>query len=103
MSTCEPVVQHDLAAAEQRADRRPLPARVHERTERERDELRRPGIARGQERPQPLRGVVDHRHDDVVGPRRSADRPGFPPPIAPKKMSSWRHMTPLGMPVVPPV
>ncbi len=26
-----------------------------------------------------------------------------PPPKAPKKMSSWRHMTPFGMPVVPPV
>ena len=25
------------------------------------------------------------------------------PPSAPKKTSSWRHMTPLGMPVVPPV
>ena len=30
------VVEHDLAAAEQRAERRPLPARVHQRTERER-------------------------------------------------------------------
>ena len=32
---------------------------------------------------------------------------GFPPPpappMAPKKTSSWRHMTPLGIPVVPPV
>ena len=26
-----------------------------------------------------------------------------PPPNAPKKMSSWRHMTPFGIPVVPPV
>ena len=25
------------------------------------------------------------------------------PPIAPKKRSSWRHITPFGMPVVPPV
>ena len=29
--------------------------------------------------------------------------PAFPPPIAPKKMSSWRHTTPFGFPVVPPV
>ena len=29
--------------------------------------------------------------------------PQPPPPMAAKKMSSWRHMTPLGMPVVPPV
>ena len=28
---------------------------------------------------------------------------GSPPPMAAKKMSSWRHRTPLGMPVVPPV
>ncbi len=32
---------------------------------------------------------------------------GAPPPpapaIAPKKRSTWRHITPLGMPVVPPV
>ena len=26
-----------------------------------------------------------------------------PPPMAAKKMSSWRHSTPFGMPVVPPV
>ena len=25
------------------------------------------------------------------------------PPMAPMKMSCWRHSTPLGMPVVPPV
>ena len=25
------------------------------------------------------------------------------PPIEPMKMSAWRHSTPLGMPVVPPV
>ncbi len=25
------------------------------------------------------------------------------PSMAAKKMSSWRHITPLGMPVVPPV
>ena len=28
---------------------------------------------------------------------------GSPPPMAAKKMSSWRHSTPLGAPVVPPV
>ena len=28
---------------------------------------------------------------------------GLPPPIPVKNRSSWRHMTPLGMPVVPPV
>ena len=28
---------------------------------------------------------------------------GSPPPIPAKKMSSWRHSTPFGMPVVPPV
>ena len=33
-------VEHELAAAEQRAERRPLAARVHERSERERDVLR---------------------------------------------------------------
>ena len=27
----------------------------------------------------------------------------FRPPMAPTKMSAWRHSTPLGMPVVPPV
>src|SRR5665213_1662751 len=31
------------------------------------------------------------------------DANGSPPPMAAKKMSSWRHSTPLGMPVVPPV
>ena len=35
---------------------------------------------------------------------RSAGWPaGSPPPMPEKKMSSWRHITPLGMPVVPPV
>ena len=29
--------------------------------------------------------------------------PRFPPPNTPKKMSSARHITPFGMPVVPPV
>ena len=29
--------------------------------------------------------------------------PHPPPPMAAKKMSSWRHITPLGIPVVPPV
>ena len=29
--------------------------------------------------------------------------PGFPPPMPAKKTSSWRQITPLGMPVVPPV
>ncbi len=29
--------------------------------------------------------------------------PQPPPPIAAKKMSSWRQITPFGMPVVPPV
>ncbi len=28
---------------------------------------------------------------------------GLPPIIAAKKRSSWRHITPFGMPVVPPV
>jgi hypothetical protein len=28
---------------------------------------------------------------------------GKPPPMPAKKRSSWRHITPLGMPVVPPV
>jgi hypothetical protein len=28
---------------------------------------------------------------------------GFPPPIPVKNRSSWRHTTPFGMPVVPPV
>jgi hypothetical protein len=28
---------------------------------------------------------------------------GTPPPMPAKNRSSWRHMTPLGMPVVPPV
>ena len=28
---------------------------------------------------------------------------GSPPPRLAKKMSSWRHITPLGNPVVPPV
>ena len=71
------VVQHDLAAAEQRADRRPLPARVHERPERERHELRRTRVALGEERSQALRGIVEHRHGDVDGPfdRRTARVP----------------------------
>ena len=29
--------------------------------------------------------------------------PKPPPPNAAKKMSSWRHITPFGVPVVPPV
>ena len=29
--------------------------------------------------------------------------PPLAPPIAPKNTSSWRHITPFGMPVVPPV
>ena len=28
---------------------------------------------------------------------------GSAPPMPAKKMSSWRHITPFGMPVVPPV
>ena len=28
---------------------------------------------------------------------------GLPPPMPAKNRSSWRHMTPLGIPVVPPV
>ena len=67
MSTCASVVEHDLAAAEQRAERRPLPARVHQRTERERDELLGPGVAGREERREPLRGVVEDRRDDLVG------------------------------------
>ena len=35
-----------------------------------------------------------------IGPSKVV---GSPPPIDAKKMSSWRHITPLGMPVVPPV
>ncbi len=40
--------------------------------------------------------------------RASGDAGGSARPMAErsmaaKKMSSWRHMTPLGMPVVPPV
>ena len=35
--------------------------------------------------------------DSMAWPAKS------PPPNAPKKMSSWRHMTPFGIPVVPPV
>ena len=30
-------------------------------------------------------------------------RLGSPPPMQAKKASSWRHSTPLGIPVVPPV
>ena len=30
-------------------------------------------------------------------------RVGSPPPMQAKNASSWRHTTPLGMPVVPPV
>ena len=33
----------------------------------------------------------------------SPEANGSPPPMAAKKMSSCRHTTPLGMPVVPPV
>ena len=95
-------VEHELAAAEQRAERRPLTARVHERTERERDELRRPGIAGREERAQSLRRVVDDRARDVLGSVIGGP-PGFPPPSAAKKMSSCRHTTPFGSPVVPPV
>ena len=32
----------------------------------------------------------------------SPEENGSPPPMAAKKMSSWRHSTPLGSPVVPP-
>ena len=35
-----------------------------------------------------------------TGPWR---RMGSPPPMQAKKASSWRHTTPLGSPVVPPV
>ena len=60
-------VEHDLAAAEQRAERRPLPARVHQRPERERHELRDRRVARRKERPESLRGVVEHRCRDLLG------------------------------------
>ncbi len=61
------VIKHDFAAAEQRSDRRPLPARVHQRAERERDELWWAGVALGKERPQSLRGIVDHGRGDLFG------------------------------------
>ena len=64
-------VQHELPAAEQGAQRGPLPARVDERPERERDELGRAGIVGAEERAQPLRGVVDDRPCDRL---RSVDR-----------------------------
>lgn len=35
--------------------------------------------------------------------RRTGSPVGAPPPIPEKNRSSWRHITPLGMPVVPPV
>ena len=75
---CASVYEHDLPAAEQRAERRPLPARVHERAERERDELRRARVARREERAQPLRRVVDDRRArsaSGVGDRRAAGIP----------------------------
>ena len=58
---------------------------------------------RPEERAQPLRGVVDDRRRDRRPASVIGGPPGFPPPSAPKKMSSWRHTTPFGMPVVPPV
>ena len=66
MSTCGSPYEHDLAAAEQRAERGPLTARVHQRSERERDELL-DAVARREERPQSLRGVVEHRRRDLLG------------------------------------
>ena len=52
----------------------------------------------GSMRPPPLRAASAMSSGfSMPGP------PGFPPCSAPKKMSSWRHSTPLGMPVVPPV
>ncbi len=62
-----PVVQHDPAPAQQRAERRPLTARVHERTERQRDELRGGCLARREERAQPLRRILHHRRRDRLG------------------------------------
>src|SRR6188472_2850001 len=62
-------------AAEHRAERRPLPARVHEWTEPEADELLDAGVAGWEERADALRAVLDHRAGDVLGPRerRTAD------------------------------
>ena len=97
------VVEHEGPRAEQRAERRPLPARVHQRPERERDELARTRVAGGEERADALVGRGEHGRDELLGRLRSAGPPGFPPPSAAKKMSSWRHTTPLGRPVVPPV
>ena len=69
-------VEHELAAAEQRAERRPLAARVHERSERERDVLLRTGVARREERTESLRGIVDDRRARSHRGRRSAGRRG---------------------------
>ena len=71
-------VEHDRAAAEQRAERGPLAARVHERPERERDELARTRVA-GRRGTVPSRwfGFVEHCARDLLGlgDRRSAGVP----------------------------
>ena len=45
-------------------------------------------------------GPLGDRVDDVAG---STPVSGLPPAPSTLKRSSWRHITPLGMPVVPPV
>ena len=54
-----------MAASQQRTQRRPLAARVHERAERHGHELVGPGITGRQERPQPQGPVGQHRRGDL--------------------------------------
>ena len=70
-------IEHDLAAAEQRPERRPLAAGVHQRPEGELHELRGPRVAGRQEALQPQRGLLHHGRGDVLG---AFDRrtPGIP-------------------------
>ncbi len=70
-------VQHNAAAAEQGAERRPLAAGVGQGSERQRDELVRSRVSGGQKRRQALRAVGHRGGPDLLG---SLDRgsPGVP-------------------------
>ena len=48
--------------------------------------------------------VRDSRQRSAISSGAVIGAPPPPaPPIAPKNRSTWRHITPFGMPVVPPV
>ena len=79
-----------MLPVEQAAERAPLRGAVHQRRDHDRGRLD---------------GRVGGRLSRQLGTRRSMRSPvtkSMPPPSA-QNTSSWRHITPLGMPVVPPV